>query len=254
MIERNRIHNCGQLPASNHHHGIYVEAADNARIINNWIYDNADRGVQLFPDAQNTYVAHNVIDGNGQGLVVSRTSARNTVENNIITNSVVRYNLEDFELGGKNNIARRNCLWSTRHPGNPGGIQPALPYPAIESIVIDPGFINRAAKDFRVQPGSPCITFPRFRGLRRQGAQEAEAPGTSLGGKPGGVRASASACARKLPGQQEAADRKRLLQLRRRSLGARCEDAPARQRLHDERPVAGRKRSALRHLGRPGGL
>ena len=160
LIERNRIHNCGQLPQTNHHHGIYVEAADNVRITENWIYDNADRGVQLFPDAQNTYVARNVIDGNGQGLVVSRTSSRSIVENNIISNSIARYNLEDFDLVGPYNVARRNCLWSTRHPGNPGGIQPALAYPAIESIIVDPGFVNRAAKDFRVLPGSPCINFP----------------------------------------------------------------------------------------------
>ncbi len=26
--------------------------------------------------------------------------------------------------------------------------------------MIDPGYVNRAAKDFRLQPGSPCITFP----------------------------------------------------------------------------------------------
>ena len=160
VIERNRIHNCGQLPATNHHHGIYVEASDGVRIIDNWIYDNADRGVQLFPDAQSTYVARNVIDGNGEGVVVSRISAKNVVENNIISNPVVRYNLEDFELTGLGNVARRNCLWSTRHPGNPAGVQPELAYPAVENIVIDPGFVNRPAKDFRVQPGSPCITFP----------------------------------------------------------------------------------------------
>ena len=75
VIERNRIHNCGQLPATNHHHGIYVEASDRARITDNWIYDNADRGVQLFPDAQETYIARNVIDGNGQGIIFSRESA-----------------------------------------------------------------------------------------------------------------------------------------------------------------------------------
>jgi parallel beta-helix repeat protein len=160
LIERNRIHNCGQLPATNHHHGIYAEATDNARILENWIYDNADRGVQLFPDAQRTYVARNIIDGNGEGVVFSRTSANNVVENNVISNSVVRYNLEDFELRGTGNVARRNCLWSTRHPANPAGLQTGLVVPLVENIVIDPGFINRAAKDFRLQPGSPCINFP----------------------------------------------------------------------------------------------
>ena len=161
VIERNRIHNCGQLPPTNHHHGIYVEASDNVRITNNWIYDNADRGVQLFPDAQRTYVARNVIDGNGQGLVFSRKSANNVVENNVISNPVVRYTLEDYELTGSGNVARRNCLWSTRHGiGNPGGLPPQLAVPAIENIFIDPGFVNRAAKDFRLVPGSPCINFP----------------------------------------------------------------------------------------------
>ena len=159
LIERNRIHNCGQMPPTNHHHGIYVEATDNARILNNWIYDNADRGVQLFPDAQRTYVARNVIDGNGEGIVFSRKSANNVVENNIISNPVVRYTVEDYELTGTGNVARRNCLWSTRHIGNPGGLPPQLAVPTVENIFTDPGFVNRAAKDFRLVPGSPCINF-----------------------------------------------------------------------------------------------
>jgi hypothetical protein len=160
VLDGNRIHNCGQLPPSNHHHGVYAEATDNARIINNWIYDNADRGIQLFPDAQRSYIAHNIIDGNGQGVVFSRTSANNVVEYNVISNPVVRYNLEDFELTGTGNVARRNCLWSTRHAGNPGGLQGEFVVPAIENIIVDPDYVNRAAKDFRLLPGSPCITFP----------------------------------------------------------------------------------------------
>ena len=100
VIERNRIHNCGELPPTNHHHGIYAEAADGARITDNWIYDNADRGVQLFPDAQRSYVARNVIDGNGEGVVFARTSAHNVIEHNVIANSIVRYNVEDYELQG----------------------------------------------------------------------------------------------------------------------------------------------------------
>ena len=31
----------------------------------NWIYDNADQGVQMFPDSQ-CAIARNVIDGNGR--------------------------------------------------------------------------------------------------------------------------------------------------------------------------------------------
>src|SRR6202035_428786 len=62
LIERNRIHDCGVLPAANHDHGIYVDEADNTQILENVIYKNADRGIQLYPDAQGTIIEHNIID------------------------------------------------------------------------------------------------------------------------------------------------------------------------------------------------
>ena len=158
VIERNRIHRCGDLPPTNHHHGIYVEAAWGTRITDNWIYDNADRGVQMFPDAQRTYVARNVIDGNGEGVVFSRRSADNLVEHNVIANSGVRYNVEDFELSGTGNVARRNCLWSVRHGGN-AGISPAIRVELSENLVVEPAYLGRERKDFRVRPGSPCFAF-----------------------------------------------------------------------------------------------
>ena len=158
VIEHNRIHNCGELPPTNHHHGIYVEASDGARIIGNWIYDNADRGIQLFPDAQGSYVARNVIDGNGQGVVFSRKSSNNIVELNVISNPAVRYNLESFEVTGSGNVARRNCLWSVRHFDS-AGIQLGIGVGLADNFVSEPHFANRAAKDFRLLPDSPCVSF-----------------------------------------------------------------------------------------------
>ena len=166
VIDRNRIHNCGELPPTNHHHGIYVEASTGARITGNWIYVNADRGVQLFPDAQRTYVARNVIDGNGEGIVFSRSSAGNVVEDNVVSNPVVRYNVEDFELRGDGNVARRNCLWSTRHPDR-AGVQPDITVPVQDSVVAEPAFMDRGEKDFRVASGSEC--FDRSPGDDRPG-------------------------------------------------------------------------------------
>ena len=46
-----------RLPATNRHNGISVAYASGTRIVGNWIYDNADRGVQLYPDADGTRVA-----------------------------------------------------------------------------------------------------------------------------------------------------------------------------------------------------
>ena len=41
-----------------------------------------------------------MIDGNGQGVSFSRESANNVVEHNVISNSVLRWNIEDWELNG----------------------------------------------------------------------------------------------------------------------------------------------------------
>jgi hypothetical protein len=122
--------------------------------------------VQLFPNAQQTYVARNVIDGNGEGVVFSRQSADNVVENNVISNPVVRYNVEDFELTGGGNFARRNCLWSSRHPDK-AGVQPDIHVPVEENLVTEPDFMSREDKDFRLAQDSPCAKFSP--GSRRPG-------------------------------------------------------------------------------------
>src|SRR5918994_7110989 len=88
VIKHNRIHDCGRLPATNHDHGIYVANADGAVIEDNLIYQNADRGIQLFPDADESLITGNVIDSNGQGVIISGddddVSEDNLVEGNVI--------------------------------------------------------------------------------------------------------------------------------------------------------------------------
>jgi parallel beta-helix repeat protein len=60
VIQGKRIHNCGRLQRTDNNHSIYVCAARGTSIMDNWIYNNADRGIQLYPDADNTLVANNV--------------------------------------------------------------------------------------------------------------------------------------------------------------------------------------------------
>jgi hypothetical protein len=177
VVEGNRVHDCGgSMP--NHDHGIYVEHADGAQILSNIFYDNADRGVQLYPDAQGTRVAHNIIDGNGEGVLVAggtedygcQASSGNVVEENVITNSHVRANVESFWGCGKvgsGNVVRSNCVWpatlsvsSLTNRGN---------------VFADPLYANRGAKDFTLRAGSPCAGLLRGFSATRTPRKQARA-------------------------------------------------------------------------------
>jgi parallel beta-helix repeat protein len=160
LIQGNRIHNCGELPATNHDHGIYVESSRRLRVLDNLIYDNADRGVQFYPDAQNSLVQGNIIDGNGQGILFSGNaglaSNGNLVVGNVISNSELRFNVESWYPEGnpigQDNLARANCIWNGRR----GNVADEWGFRAEENVVADPQFANRAAKDFRLDPSGAC--------------------------------------------------------------------------------------------------
>jgi len=160
-IQRNRIHECGQLPATNLQHGVYVGLARNTRVVGNWIYENADLGVHLYPDARRTYVAGNVIDGNGEGVIFGGTRrvapTDNLVQGNVISNSRIRYNVEwNFDGPvGTGNVVRRNCIGGgARDDGSGGVMQPAVGFTLVDNLVAQPEF--RSAGDYRLKPGSAC--------------------------------------------------------------------------------------------------
>lgn len=158
VIDSNRIHGCGRLPATGFDHGIYLNQTRGVRITNNYIYDNADYGVHLYPNAQGTYVANNVIDGNGRGVTFSgegsTASNNNVVVNNIISNSKNTTNIESYWGGpvGTGNRAEDNCLWN----GAKGNIGQQRGFTLSNNKVANPDFVNRAAKNFALNPGSPC--------------------------------------------------------------------------------------------------
>ena len=161
IIESNRIHDCGKLPPQNQDHGIYVQYARNTVISSNYIYDNADRGIQLYPDADSTLIENNVIDGNGEGIIFSGsedgTSDNNTVRDNIVSNSQVRANIEYFypdgTPAGRGNVVSHNCVYGGAR-GNIVG--DGIAFVAQDNVTADPLFTNREAKDFTLQPDSPC--------------------------------------------------------------------------------------------------
>jgi parallel beta-helix repeat protein len=163
-IELNRIHDCGHLPANGHDHGIYVAMATNALIRGNWIYDNADYGIQLYPNADGSRIVGNVIDGNGRGITFSGeygvTSSNNVVEGNVIANSKDRYNIESwFARGtpiGQGNVVRDNCIAGGALDHGNGGIADEWGFRVVDTIRTRVAYADRRAGDFRLAPGSRC--------------------------------------------------------------------------------------------------
>jgi parallel beta-helix repeat protein len=164
IVRENRIHDCGRRPATNQDHGIYVAQADDTRILDNVIYDNADRGIQLYPDAQGTLIQGNVIDGNGEGIIFSglgrASSAGTTVRGNVIANARKRANVESWypkgTRRGARNVVRGNCVFGGRR-GRRGAIdQTGGGFTSAGNTVADPHYVDRGRGDFRLAAGSGC--------------------------------------------------------------------------------------------------
>ena len=168
LVERNEIHDCGMLPRTNHHHGIYASNVDSAIIRDNWIYDNADRGIQLYPDSDEAQIYGNIIAGNGVGVQFSGSgsslSEGNSVHNNVIANSQQRWNIQTSitqtnGFVGQGNVASHNCVWATnpnRYYNRNGGVKLQPPATASGNVTADPMFLDAAGGDYRVGDSSGC--------------------------------------------------------------------------------------------------
>jgi parallel beta-helix repeat protein len=163
-ISANRIHDCGRLPSTNHDHGIYVEEARGTRIVGNAIYDNADRGIQLYPKAFGSVITGNVIDGNGEGVLFAGDSgdpsSGNHVVGNVIANSRLRYNVESYFPSGQPrglNVVTRNCLYGGVRNAGSGGVMPEqMGFRAYRNLVANPHYRDRSRHDFRLGGRSRC--------------------------------------------------------------------------------------------------
>jgi hypothetical protein len=161
VVQRNRIHDCG-VAMTNSASGVKVANGSAIRIVDNVIYGNKDHGILFYPLAEASVATGNVIDGNGNNVVFggtsNQTSSGNVVEHNVITFPTQPDNATSFfdpAAMGQNNVVRHNCLFGG---GDGGAGLPASPsgFAASDNVVADPGYVDRAMNDYRLQPASTC--------------------------------------------------------------------------------------------------
>jgi hypothetical protein len=151
------LHDCGSRANGMLDHAIYVSQAVSARILDNRIVRAAGYAVHLYPDAQRTLVARNVMAGNGGGVIFAgeggEASSGNVVEHNVIAGSLQDYNLAHYWGGrvGTGNAARENCLFSAGERN----VEPPVGFMAARNLVADPGF---AAGAYEPAAGTPCAS------------------------------------------------------------------------------------------------
>ncbi len=164
VITHDRVHGCGQLPATNLQHAFYIGGATDTTIEWSLIYDNADRGIQLYPEADGTTIDHNIIDDNGEGILIAGAegvaSSYTNVYDNIISNANQRHDVESYWPAGNpvgvGNTVHDNCLWGGREgtiDTSSGG------YTAANNLTVNPEFVNEAAHDYELSPSSPCLAL-----------------------------------------------------------------------------------------------
>jgi hypothetical protein len=165
VITHDQVHGCGQdTPGDNLQHGFYIGGATDTTIEWSMIYDNAARGIQLYPDAQHTTIDHDIISGNGEGILIAGTngaaSSYTNVYDNVISDATQRHDVESYWSPGNpvgvDNRVHDNCVWGGREgtiDSSSGG------FTADDNLTVNPGYADRRVDDFEMSPASPCLVL-----------------------------------------------------------------------------------------------
>jgi hypothetical protein len=161
LLDGNTIHNCTRISRRRglYSPGIWAANAQLTTIVNNFVYHVAGDGIALSPNAQNSKVSRNLVDGNVSGIFIGgdhRTaSSSNLVVDNIVSYSG-RFNVHSsFQPRGpfgRNNLISRNCLWK----GFAGNLAGSRGYVAVRNLVVNPRYLNRP-RSLALRPGTRCF-------------------------------------------------------------------------------------------------
>lgn len=160
-VRGNVLEACGDPANGNKDHAIYAANVDGGEITDNVIADPTAYAIQLYPNASNTRFAHNVVDGGRSirggvlfGGDTSFASTGNVVEDNVLTYAAT-YELTASWGGtvGSGNVARSNCVFGAAL----GAVGTNAGWTGGSLVTADPQFVDRAAGDYRLTAGSPCL-------------------------------------------------------------------------------------------------
>jgi len=163
VVRRNRFHDCGSTTNGNKDHAIYAENVTSGQIVGNVFWNSAAYAIQLYPNAQGTLFAHNVIDGDSPsirgGIVfggdTSYASSNNLVEYNVVAYAASANIISNWSGAvGTGNVARNNCVWA----GSDGNVDTSGGgFSASDNLAVDPRFLDRSKRDYRLASGSACL-------------------------------------------------------------------------------------------------
>jgi hypothetical protein len=162
VVRRNLFHDCGSPEDDNLGHGIYAQNVVGGQITRNIFWSIQAYALQFYPNAQRTRFAHNIVDGGPpsvRGGVVFGGDEEYASNGNIVARNVIAYaatyNVDSTwdNVVGRDNLVRTNCLWGGRE-GNISRSEGG--FVATGNAIARPIFANRAARDYRLKPGSRC--------------------------------------------------------------------------------------------------
>jgi hypothetical protein len=140
-IENSSIHQCGQLPRTNHEHCLYLGHSSGLTVRNNWVYDCADRSIKLAPDTDNALVVGNLVDSEHQaGISLDQSANNDTVRNNVVDTQNGKTIFTGGNYAGSGNAVIDNCVWDTN-------VQLASNVTKIGNILVNPQIIGHIVND-----------------------------------------------------------------------------------------------------------